>query len=394
MSASTSAAAALHDATPAPALAAEGVSVRYGTVTVLDEVSLDVSAGACVALVGESGAGKTTLLRCFNALVVPDAGRVLVDGSDVRALDAVALRRRTGYVPQDGGLLPHWTVRRNVALVPTLLGATDADARARADAALALVALDPGRFGGRYPHELSGGQRQRTAVARALAGGAGLVLLDEPFGALDAITRADAQATFARVRTERAAAGAPITAVLVTHDLREAERLADVTAVLRAGRVEQVAPFAELVAGPATPCVRTSSSGRGCDRCAERGVTIHRPRRGGGHAAGVCRRSWWRARSCWRGVGGGRARGGGQPWQARSWMPLRPTPRSRRHARWSSRASRSARATCWPSCSPSCSNRAGTGSCGAPGSVQRRWRSVRCAPGPSTSTPSTRGRCS
>jgi len=255
MSAPTSAAAALHDATPAPALAAEGVSVRYGTVTVLDEVSLDVSAGACVALVGESGAGKTTLLRCFNALVVPDAGRVLVDGSDVRALDAVALRRRTGYVPQAGGLLPHWTVRRNVALVPTLLGATDADARARADAALALVALDPGRFGGRYPHELSGGQRQRTAVARALAGGAGLVLLDEPFGALDAITRADAQATFARVRTERAAAGAPITAVLVTHDLREAERLADVTAVLRAGRVEQVAPFAELVAEPATPYV-------------------------------------------------------------------------------------------------------------------------------------------
>jgi osmoprotectant transport system ATP-binding protein len=197
-----------------------------------------------------------------------------VGGDDVAALDAVALRRRTGYVPQDGGLLPHWTVRRNVALVPALAGAAAAAAGARADEALALVGLDPARFAARYPHELSGGQRQRVAVARALAGGAGVVLLDEPFGALDAITRADLQATFAAVRAARAAAGAPLTAVLVTHDLREARRLADLTVVLRAGRVEQAAPFARLRAAPATDYVarllaRAGLAGGGAGRAAD-----------------------------------------------------------------------------------------------------------------------------
>ncbi len=242
-------------ASAAPALAADGVVVRYGTVTVLHEVTLHVPPGACAALVGESGAGKTTLLRCFNALVRPHAGRVRVGGDDVAALDPVALRRRTGYVPQDGGLLPHWTVRRNVALVPALAGATAAAAGAHADEALGLVGLEPARFAARYPHELSGGQRQRVAVARALAGGAGAILLDEPFGALDAITRADLQSTFAAVRAARTAAGRPLTAVLVTHDLREARRLADVTVVMRAGRVEQAAPFARLRSAPATPYV-------------------------------------------------------------------------------------------------------------------------------------------
>lgn len=239
----------------APALRAEDVTVRFGGQLVLDRVSLDVPAGTCAALVGESGAGKTTLLRCFNALVVPAEGRVLVGVADVRTLDPVALRRRVGYVPQDGGLLPHWTARRNAGLVPALLGAPRPEADARADAALALVALDPATFGPRYPHQLSGGQRQRVAVARALAAGAGLVLMDEPFGALDAITRADAQAVYADARADRAAAGQPVTALLVTHDLREARRLADQVVVLRAGRVEQAAPFAELVARPATAYV-------------------------------------------------------------------------------------------------------------------------------------------
>jgi osmoprotectant transport system ATP-binding protein len=241
------------------------VVVRYGTVTVLDGVTLRVPAGACAALVGESGAGKTTLLRCFNALVRPDAGRVRVDGDDVAALDPIALRRRTGYVPQDGGLLPHWTLARNVALAAALLGAGDPDARARADESLAMVGLEPARFAARYPHELSGGQRQRAAVARALAGGAGVMLLDEPFGALDAITRADLQATFADVRARRAGAGRPLTAVLVTHDLREARRLADVTAVLRAGRVEQAAPFAELAARPGDAVRRALDGARGLE---------------------------------------------------------------------------------------------------------------------------------
>jgi osmoprotectant transport system ATP-binding protein len=164
-------------------------------------------------------------------------------------MDPIELRRRTGYVPQDGGLLPHWTVRRNAALVPWLRGR--AGAEGDADRALRLVGLDPERFGSRRPRELSGGQRQRAAVARALAAGPGVVLLDEPFGALDAITRADLQATFLALRRELA-----LTAVLVTHDLAEAFLLADRVAVLRAGRLEQVAAPAELRARPATAYVR------------------------------------------------------------------------------------------------------------------------------------------
>src|ERR1044071_1576064 len=139
-------------------LEARAVSKRYGKVAALDDVSLAVGAGECVALIGESGSGKTTLLRCFNRLTDPDRGTVLVDGSDVAGLDPVSLRRRVGYVPQDGGLLPHWRVRRNVALVPWLQG-TD-DARGAADRALVLVGLAPEQMGDRWPRELSGGQRQ------------------------------------------------------------------------------------------------------------------------------------------------------------------------------------------------------------------------------------------
>jgi osmoprotectant transport system ATP-binding protein len=231
------------------ALAAERVVKRYGGAAALDAVSLEVGTGECVAIIGESGSGKTTLLRCFNRLTEPDEGRVLVDGADVAGMDPIELRRRTGYVPQDGGLLPHWTVRRNAALVPWLRGR--AGAEGDADRALRLVGLDPERFGSRRPRELSGGQRQRAAVARALAAGPGVVLLDEPFGALDAITRADLQATFLALRRELA-----LTAVLVTHDLAEAFLLADRVAVLRAGRLEQVAAPAELRARPATAYVR------------------------------------------------------------------------------------------------------------------------------------------
>jgi osmoprotectant transport system ATP-binding protein len=231
------------------ALAAERVTRRYGPVAALDEVSLEVRRGECVAVIGESGSGKSTLLRCFNRLTEPDAGRVLVGGVDASTLDPIELRRRTGYVPQDGGLLPHWSVRRNVALVPSLRG-SPAPGRA-ADRALSLVGLEPERFAGRRPRELSGGQRQRVAVARALAAEPDVVLLDEPFGALDAITRADLQTVFLRLRREL-----ELTAVLVTHDLSEAFLVADRVAVLRAGRLEQLAPPAELRASPATPYVR------------------------------------------------------------------------------------------------------------------------------------------
>jgi osmoprotectant transport system ATP-binding protein len=231
------------------ALLAERVSKRFGSVVALDEVSLEVRRGECLALIGESGSGKTTLLRCFNRLTDPDSGRVVVGGRDAATLDPFELRRSTGYVPQDGGLLPHWRVRRNVALVPWLRHESEPDESA--DRALRLVGLEPERFGASWPRELSGGQRQRVAVARALAARPIVVLLDEPFGALDAITRADLQGTFLALRREL-----DLTAVLVTHDLPEAFLLADRVGVLRAGRLEQVAPPAELRAAPATPYVK------------------------------------------------------------------------------------------------------------------------------------------
>jgi osmoprotectant transport system ATP-binding protein len=231
-----------------PALSASGVVRRFGAVTALDGVSLDVRAGECVALVGESGSGKSTLLRTFNRLTDPDAGLIAVDGDDVRRLDPVALRRRIGYVPQDGGLLPHWTVLRNASLVPWLLG--HADAETAAARGLEQVGLSPADHGSRWPHQLSGGQRQRVAIARALAAAPHIVLLDEPFGALDAITRSDLQQMFDTLRTETG-----IAALLVTHDLHEAFLLADRVVVLRAGQIEQDAPPAALVETPATPYV-------------------------------------------------------------------------------------------------------------------------------------------
>jgi osmoprotectant transport system ATP-binding protein len=233
-------------------LSAHDVRKRYdtsgGTVHALAGVSLHVAEDECVALVGESGSGKTTLLRCFNRLVDPDEGAIRVEGIDVRKADAVALRRRVGYVLQDGGLMPHWTVRRNVELVPWLTAAPNVASLA-ADA-LALVGFGDGALDGRYPRELSGGQRQRVAMARALAAHPALLLLDEPFGALDAITRADLQEMFIGIRRRR-----PMTCVLVTHDLAEARRLADRIAVMRAGRVEQLATPRAIIEAPASEYV-------------------------------------------------------------------------------------------------------------------------------------------
>ncbi|HET9982372.1 MAG TPA: ATP-binding cassette domain-containing protein [Longimicrobiales bacterium] len=236
---------------PEPEIVLEAVDVvkRFGAVTALAGVSLGLRRGELVALVGESGSGKSTLLRCFNRMVDPDAGMVRGDGRDLATLDPVELRRRTGYVQQEGGLLPHWRVLRNVALVPWLRGEADADAVAARS--LDLVGLPARDFGERWPRQLSGGQRQRVALARALAVRPATLLLDEPFGALDAITRAELQDTFARVRRELGT-----TTLLVTHDLREAALLADRIAVLRAGRLEQIAAPAELLAAPATEYVR------------------------------------------------------------------------------------------------------------------------------------------
>ncbi len=224
-------------------LAATDVTRLYGDVRALDGVSIAVPAGSALALVGESGSGKTTLLRCFNRMVEPDSGKITVGGVDVRDGSAIDLRRRTGYVPQSGGLLPHWRVLRNVALVPTLIGMDDAEAAATT--ALELVGMPASRYGRRFPHELSGGQRQRVALARALAARPGVILLDEPFGAVDAITRAELQSAFAALREE-----VPVTALLVTHDLSEAARLADTIAVMREGRIEQQGTVDELLTSP------------------------------------------------------------------------------------------------------------------------------------------------
>jgi osmoprotectant transport system ATP-binding protein len=229
-------------------LEARDVVKRYGSVVALDGVSLRAEAGECIALVGESGSGKTTLLRCFNRMVEPDAGTIHVDGSDVASRDPVELRRSIGYVQQEGGLLPHWTVLRNAAMVPWLRG--DDGARDAARDALNLVGLPPDDFAHRWPAELSGGQRQRVAIARALAAHPSILLMDEPFGALDAITRGELHDGFMELRSRIQA-----TCVLVTHDMAEAIRLADRVAVLFQGRLQQVGAPRELQDAPATEYV-------------------------------------------------------------------------------------------------------------------------------------------
>lgn len=233
----------------APALSAEGVVKRYGELPVLDGVSITVPRGEVVALVGESGAGKTTLLRLFNRMIRADAGTVSVGGREVETINPVRLRRSIGYVQQEGGLLPHWSVLRNVSLVPWLRAmASPPDLACKA---LRLVGLPPEEFAKRRPRELSGGQRQRVALARALAAEPEVILLDEPFRALDAITRSElVDAVQVLLREIR------ITVLMVTHDLRSALRMSDRVAVLRAGKLEQVADPDGLRRTPATPYVK------------------------------------------------------------------------------------------------------------------------------------------
>lgn len=229
-------------------LSARNVSHRFGNVVAIEDVSIDVAAGRATALVGESGSGKTTLLRCFNRLVEPERGEVLVGDRNVRNESPVLLRRAIGYVQQHGGLLPHWRVLRNVALVPMLQQMPDADDAART--ALELVGLPAAQFGERFPHELSGGQRQRVALARSIAARPGVILLDEPFGALDAISRAELQETFDNLRRDLT-----VTTLLVTHDLAEAGRLAEEVVVMRRGKIEQRGSMRDLIHAPATDYV-------------------------------------------------------------------------------------------------------------------------------------------
>ena len=229
----------------------ERITKRFAGVLAVDEVSLSVARGELLVLLGESGSGKTTLLKTINRLVEPSSGRVRIAGADVAAGPPHELRRRIGYVFQRIGLLPHLTAGENVAITPRLLGWPAERIRARVDELLELVELDPGAVRDRLPESLSGGQQQRVGVARALAAGAEVMLLDEPFGALDPLTRDRLREAFGRIRRRLS-----LTAVLVTHDVAEALSLGDRVAVLRGGRLLQIGAPADLLQRPADEYVR------------------------------------------------------------------------------------------------------------------------------------------
>ena len=219
-----------------------------GGVCAVDRLSLEIDSGEIVVLLGSSGCGKTTTLKLINRLVEPSAGRILIEGRDVADQDPVGLRRRIGYVFQGIGLFPHRSVAANVGAIPSLLGWRAARIEARVDELLELVGLDPASYRNRRPHELSGGQQQRVGVARALAAEASILLMDEPFGALDPLTRDALQQELLAMRRRLG-----LTILLVTHDVSEALLLADRVAVLAAGRILQLGTPAELFASPATP---------------------------------------------------------------------------------------------------------------------------------------------
>ena len=233
-----------------PVIELAAVSKRYGALAALDGVSLRVAAGEFVAMVGGSGSGKTTLLKTINRLIVPDQGVVRLAGEDVAGVEPHALRRRIGYVFQDVGLFPHLTVAENIAITPKLLGWPVPRRAQRVAELLTLVAL-PADIGARAPAALSGGQRQRVGVARALAAQPQVMLMDEPFGALDPVTR-EALGGDYRALHERLG----LTTVMVTHDMAEAVLLADRIVVLAAGRILADGLPAQLLASSSDPTVR------------------------------------------------------------------------------------------------------------------------------------------
>ena len=232
-------------------LEVQHVSKRFPDGTyALQDIDWGVQQGETMALIGESGSGKTTLLRLLNRLAEPSSGEVFIQGHPATSQDPIALRRRLGYVPQDGGLFPHWTIRHNICLVPQLLQWPIEQQLDRLNTLLPLVNLDPTLIADRYPIELSGGQRQRVAVARALAADPSIVLLDEPFSALDPLTRHELHEQFLALKTQLHK-----TMVLITHDMSEAFRLGDRITVLKDGRIHQIGTPQELTATPATSYV-------------------------------------------------------------------------------------------------------------------------------------------
>ncbi|MGE5716048.1 MAG: ATP-binding cassette domain-containing protein [Acidobacteriota bacterium] len=226
-----------------PMIAFRDVSYGIRGKEVLSHFDLEVAAGETLVLLGRSGSGKTTALKMVNALLTPSSGDVTVEGKPTRAWDPILLRRRIGYVIQEAGLFPHYTVAQNVGVVPTLVGWERGRIDARVDELLSRVGLPPGEFRSRYPRELSGGQRQRVGVARALAAEPSLLLMDEPFGALDPVTRRDLQREFLKLRKTWTK-----TSIFVTHDVREALALATRIALLHEGRLEVVATPREFLA--------------------------------------------------------------------------------------------------------------------------------------------------
>ena len=228
----------------------EGLTKDYLELRVVDDVSLRIEDGEIAVIVGTSGSGKTTLLRMINRLIEPTSGSVKIDGEDTRSVPAHILRRGIGYAIQGHGLFPHRTVGQNIATVPTLMGWPDQKIAARTDELLELFQLDPMEFRNRMPGQLSGGQQQRVGVARALAAEPKVLLMDEPFGALDPIIRAKAQSDLLAIQKRFGT-----TIVLVTHDMEEAIHLGTRIAVMDKGRLLQYAPPAEIIAKPATAFV-------------------------------------------------------------------------------------------------------------------------------------------
>ncbi|WP_328888421.1 ABC transporter ATP-binding protein [Streptomyces sp. NBC_00316] len=229
----------------------EHVTKRYADgTTAVDDLSFDVAEGELVTLVGPSGCGKTTTMKMVNRLIEPTEGRIFLDGDDISAIDPVRLRRRIGYVIQQVGLFPHRTVMENTATVPHLLGWKKQKGRERAAELLDLVGLDPSVYGDRYPEQLSGGQRQRVGVARALAADPPVLLMDEPFGAVDPVVRERLQNEFLRLQEQ-----VRKTVLFVTHDIEEAVRLGDRIAVYGQGSIEQFDSPATVLGAPATPYV-------------------------------------------------------------------------------------------------------------------------------------------
>jgi osmoprotectant transport system ATP-binding protein len=228
----------------------ENLSKQYGDTTVVDGVSMQIERNSITVIVGTSGSGKSTLLRMINRLVEPSAGRVLLDGKDTTSEPAYLLRRRIGYAIQGHGLFPHRTVGENIATVPKLLGWDAARVRARVNELLEVFQLDPAKYAQAFPHELSGGQQQRVGVARALAAEPAVLLMDEPFGALDPIIRAKAQEDLLAIQRRFGT-----TVVLVTHDMDEAFHLGNHVAVMSQGRLLQYDRPAMLLTHPADPFV-------------------------------------------------------------------------------------------------------------------------------------------